>query len=176
MGATSVESDCERFIRVIYDEHGDALRRFAARLLGGDWTKAEDILQEAAIRAWRHTGLLARQGKDGVRPWLFTVVRNLVTDEHRARLVRPVSACTVDELVIPVDDGIERALTRQVVHDTLDDLTPQQRQILHHTYFQGRSVTETAQVLGIAEGTVKSRTYYALRALRSALHDRGVRF
>ncbi|MFF9580494.1 sigma-70 family RNA polymerase sigma factor [Streptomyces achromogenes] len=175
MGATGVESDCERFIRAVYDEHGDALRRFAARLLGRDWIKAEDILQEAAIRAWRHTGLLARQGKDEVRPWLFTVVRNLVIDEHRARLVRPVSAGTVDDLVIPVDDGIERALTRQVVHDTLDDLTPQQRQILHHTYFRGHSVAETAQVLGIAQGTVKSRTYYALRALRSALHNRGVR-
>ncbi|MEV5148233.1 sigma-70 family RNA polymerase sigma factor [Streptomyces sp. NPDC052727] len=169
------DTDCERFVRLIYDKHGSALIRFAARLLGGDWVRAEDILQEAAIRAWRHIGLLGQQGEDGVRPWLFTVVRNLVIDDHRARLIRPVSTCPVDDLVIPVDDDIERTLTRQVVHDALDDLTPQQRQILHHTYFQGHSVAETAEALGIVQGTVKSRTYYAVQALKLALHNRGIR-
>ncbi|MFH9090004.1 sigma factor [Streptomyces sp. NPDC017673] len=50
------DTDCERFVRLIYDRHRSALIRFAARLLGGDWIRAEDILQEAAIRAWRHMG------------------------------------------------------------------------------------------------------------------------
>ncbi|MDN3262787.1 sigma-70 family RNA polymerase sigma factor [Streptomyces sp. CSDS2] len=169
------ETDRERFVREVYDKHGSALTRFAARLLDGDWARAEDILQEAAIRAWRHVGLLGQQEEDGVRPWLFTVVRNLVIDDHRARLVRPVSACLVDDLALPVHDDIERTLTRQVVQEALDDLTPQQRQVLHYTYFQGHSVAETAEVLGIAQGTVKSRTYYAVRALKRALHTRGIR-
>ncbi|MFJ8547260.1 sigma-70 family RNA polymerase sigma factor [Streptomyces sp. NPDC093586] len=102
-------------------------------------------------------------------------MRNLVIDDHRARLIRPVSSCSTDGLVIPVDDDIERTLMRQVVHDALDDLTPQQRQILHHTYFQGHSVAETAEALGIAQGTVKSRTYYAVQALKLALNNRGIR-
>ncbi|GAB2962473.1 sigma-70 family RNA polymerase sigma factor [Streptomyces heilongjiangensis] len=169
------DTDGERFVRLIYDKHGSALVRFAARLLDGDRTRAEDVLQEAVIRAWRHIGLLGQQEEDGVRPWLFTVVRNLVIDDHRARLVRPVSTCTLDDVVVPVDDDVERTLMRQVVHDALDDLTPRQRQILHHMFFQDRSVAETAEVLGIAQGTVKSRTYSAVRALKLALHTRGVR-
>ncbi|CAL9661205.1 ECF RNA polymerase sigma factor SigL [Streptomyces sp. enrichment culture] len=165
--------DCEHFVRVIYAEHGSALVRFAARLLGGDRPRAEDILQEATIRAWRHIDLLVHQ-EDGLRPWLFTVVRNLVIDDRRARLVRPVSACAVDDVVISVEDDSERILTRHIVQDAMDDLTPQQREILHHTYFLGHSVAEAAELLDIAQGTVKSRTYYAVRALKLALRNRGV--
>ncbi|CAL9407824.1 hypothetical protein SUDANB145_01596 [Streptomyces sp. enrichment culture] len=168
------DPDCERFVRLIYDEHGSELLRYAARLLGGDWIRAEDILQEAAVRAWRHVGLLRRQEATGLRPWLFTVVRNLSIDDHRARLIRPVSAGPVDDVVIPVDDDVDRTLLRHVVRDALDDLTPLQRQVLHHTYFLGHSVAETAEALGVARGTVKSRTYYAVRALELALRRRGV--
>lgn len=50
----------------------------------------------------------------------------------------------------------------------------QHREVLVHSYWLGRSVTETAQVLGIPAGTVKSRTYYAVRALRLALEEMGV--
>ncbi|MFJ4153034.1 sigma-70 family RNA polymerase sigma factor [Streptomyces galbus] len=158
---------------MIYDEYGSVLLRFAARLLGGDWIRAEDVLQEAAIRAWRHVGLLEGQD-EGLRPWLFTVVRNLVIDDRRARLIRPVTACSVDSVVIPIGDDIERTLTRHIVNDALDDLTPQQRQVLHHMYFLGHSVAEAAEALGIAQGTVKSRTYYAMRALKTALNNRGI--
>ncbi|MFJ4622052.1 sigma-70 family RNA polymerase sigma factor [Streptomyces sp. NPDC088812] len=171
--AAPAGTDCEPFVRMIYEEYGGVLTRFAARLLGGDRDRAEDILQEAAVRAWRHVGVLGRQD-GGLRPWLFTVVRNLVIDERRASLVRPVTACPLDHVVIPVGDGAERVLTRHVVTDALHDLTAQQRQILHHMYFLGHSVAETSEVLGIAQGTVKSRTYYAVRALGNALRDRGI--
>ncbi|MFJ4696378.1 sigma-70 family RNA polymerase sigma factor [Streptomyces sp. NPDC088766] len=166
-------TDCEHFVHVVYEQHGSSLMRFAARLLDGDWDRAEDILQEAAVRAWRHIGLLGRQEK-GLRPWLFTVVRNLVIDDQRARQIRPVTAGPFEQAVIPVADHVERTLTRHVVTDALRDLTPQQRQILHHMYFRGDSVAEAAEALGIAQGTVKSRTYYAMQALRTALRDRGL--
>ncbi|CAM5567267.1 sigma-70 family RNA polymerase sigma factor [Streptomyces fumanus] len=168
-------ADCERFVRTIYERHGRALLRFAARLLGGDWDHAEDILQEATLRAWRHIGLLGRQQEEGLRPWLFTVVRNLVIDDHRARAIRPATACTLDQVVIPIDDEVERTLTRHTVTDALHDLTVQQQQIIHRTYFLRQSVAEVSQALGIPQGTVKSRTYYAIRALRTALHERGVK-
>jgi RNA polymerase sigma-70 factor (ECF subfamily) len=169
----AVDAECERFVRRIYDEHGTALLRFAARLVGEDRCLAEDILQEAAVRAWRHSGVLRRQ-EAGLRPWLFTVVRNLAIDGHRARAVRPVSAGPVEELVLPVQDHVERSLTRHVVRDALDDLTAQQRQVLHQVYYLGHTASEAAEVLGVARGTVKSRTFYAVRALRSALRARGV--
>src|SRR5690349_9639782 len=76
--------DCDAFLRDIYDRYGPLLLRYATRLLDGDWHKGEDILQEAAARAWKHAGFLDG-GNERLRPWLFTVVRNLVIDHHRAR-------------------------------------------------------------------------------------------
>ncbi|MEU9383036.1 sigma-70 family RNA polymerase sigma factor [Streptomyces sp. NPDC048279] len=167
------DAECERFIRTVYEEHGVLLLRFADRLLGGDWHRAEDILQEAAVRAWKHVGVLGHQD-EGLRPWLFTVVRNLVTDDYRARLIRPVNACSVDDVALPVTDWIDQTLTWHVINEALANLSEQQREILHHMYFLGSSVAQTSQSLGIPRGTVKSRTHYAVRALRRALQARGI--
>jgi RNA polymerase sigma-70 factor (ECF subfamily) len=54
------------------------------------------------------------------------------------------------------------------------DLSPQHRAVLVETYYRGRSVAEAAKALGIPAGTVKSRSYYALRALKLALEERGL--
>ncbi|GAB2617951.1 sigma-70 family RNA polymerase sigma factor [Streptomyces capparidis] len=166
-------ADAETFIRAVYERHGTLLLRYAARLLGGDWHRAEDVLQEAAIRAWRHAERLGAEVGE-MRPWLFTVVRNLVIDDHRARTLRPADPDPLDTTDIPVADGVDRLLTSQVVLEALGDLTGQQREILRHVYFEGSGVARVAEVLGIPEGTVKSRTYYAVRAMRRALLARGV--
>ncbi|UUU35853.1 hypothetical protein JIX56_41810 [Streptomyces sp. CA-210063] len=58
MTPTREGSDCETFVRELYEHHGKDLLRFASRLLGGDWHQAEDIVQEAATRAWHHVETL----------------------------------------------------------------------------------------------------------------------
>jgi RNA polymerase sigma-70 factor (ECF subfamily) len=65
-------------------------------------------------------------------------------------------------------------LDRIVVVDALAALSPEHRAVIVETYYRGRTVAEAAQVLGIPPGTVKSRCYYALRALKLALAERGV--
>jgi RNA polymerase sigma-70 factor (ECF subfamily) len=75
---------------------------------------------------------------------------------------------------VPVNDGVDRALVAQVVVDALSTLTSEHRNALLETYYRGCSVAEAADTLGVPTGTVKSRTYYALRALRLALEERGV--
>jgi RNA polymerase sigma-70 factor (ECF subfamily) len=55
----------------------------------------------------------------------------------------------------------------------MSSLSPEHRAVLVETYYRGRSVNQAARVLGVPAGTVKSRTYYALRALRLALQERG---
>ncbi|PJE95491.1 RNA polymerase [Streptomyces carminius] len=166
-------ADCEEFVRDLYARHGTLLLRYAARLLGGDWHKAEDILQETAARAWRHSAVLDGDAREA-RPWLFTVVRNLVIDHHRSCRLRPVEFMALEELDATVEDGMDRALTSQVVTEALQDLSGQHREVIRLMYYLEYSVAQTAEYLGIPPGTVKSRTYYAMRALRRALRERGL--
>src|ERR671917_1513976 len=79
--------DDEALVHAVYSEHGRAMLAYATRLLG-DRAAAEDVVQEALIRAWRHPEVLTN-GKGSIRGWLLTVVRNLVTDRQRARAARP---------------------------------------------------------------------------------------
>ncbi|MGW5848715.1 sigma-70 family RNA polymerase sigma factor [Streptomyces sp. NPDC055254] len=171
--ATFPQSDrCEDFVRAVYHHHATPLLRYAARLLNGDWHKAEDLLQEATARAWKN--FTTTTDPVSIRPWLFTVVRNLAIDHHRARAVRPPETQPADDLGLPLDDAIDAILTTQVVLDALDRLTPPHRKVIALVYYRGYSVAQAAQVLGVPAGTVKSRSYYALRALRDTLRANGI--
>src|ERR1022692_1255980 len=64
----------EAFVRALYAEHGGALLRYALHLTGGDRQRAEDLVQETIVRAWRHPDALTDRP---ARPWLFAVARNL---------------------------------------------------------------------------------------------------
>ncbi|WP_221349381.1 sigma-70 family RNA polymerase sigma factor [Streptomyces beigongshangae] len=165
-------ADCDAFIRHIYDQYGPLLLRYATRLLDGDWHRAEDVLQETAARAWKHAQFLGTRSEH-VRPWLFTVARNLVLDHHRSRRIRPVELMPAEELDA-VRDGTDSALTSHVVLEALRGLNEQQRTVIQLMYYLECSVAQAAEHLGIPPGTVKSRAFYAMRALRRALEERGV--
>ena len=157
-------------MRTLYEERASALLGFARRLVDGDRQHAEGIVQETLLRAWRHRDVLTA---DRVRPWLFTVARNLVISRYRARRARAaeVPLLSVD---VAVDDELDRAMVSWQVAAALRTLSPAHREVLVHLFFGGQSIAEAAAALGIPEGTVKSRSFYALRALRLALDEAGV--
>jgi RNA polymerase sigma-70 factor (ECF subfamily) len=160
----------ETFVSELYREHGVALKFYVMRLNAGDQHSAEDITQETMLRAWTHADSL-RESDRSIRPWLFTVARRLVIDANRQRNTRPqeVPYPSADDADSSVEEGFEAAQTRDEVVRALRSLTPAHREVLLHTHYLGRSVAEAAQELGIPAGTVKSRTYNALRALRAQL-------
>ncbi|SFC21664.1 sigma-70 family RNA polymerase sigma factor [Streptomyces aidingensis] len=161
----------EALIRSLYEEHGRALLAYATRLTG-DRAAAEDIVQETLIRAWRHPEVLVN-GKGSVRGWLLTVTRNIVTDRYRARAARPAEVAETTAAAAPAQaDHAEAVVDTMVVMDALDQLSSEHRNVLMEIYYQGRSVTEAAQILGIPAGTVKSRSHYALKALRELFAGR----
>ncbi|MBX6371083.1 MAG: sigma-70 family RNA polymerase sigma factor [Acidothermus sp.] len=175
-GVTRAHADDE-LIRALYEQHGRVLFGYVLRLVDGDRGRAEDIVQETIIRAWRHPEAVGRDPQ-AIRPWLFTVARNLVVDAYRAARVRPQEAGADGLALVAAGDDVptevDRALEAWEVADALNSLSPDHRRVLVETYYRGRSVAEAAAVLGIPQGTVKSRTYYALRALRLILEERGV--
>lgn len=164
-------SDADQCVRAVYAEHGAALLRYALRLTG-DRGHAEDLVQEAVLRVWRHRAQLAQSDRP-LRPWLFTVVANLAADRRRALRSRPAEIGGRLPVEAAADDELERAVQAWEVAEALASLSAQHRAVLLETYYRGRSITEASVTLGIPAGTVKSRSYYALRALRLALQERG---
>ena len=159
-------------MRALHDEHAPALWSFVLRLTSGDRSLAEDIVQETLLRAWRAPKVL--DGSHGAtRAWLFTVARHLAIDGWRSsRARREVSVAEPPEHA--GGDDTDRILQGWLVADALGRLSPEHRTVLVACFYEGRSVAEAATRLGIPEGTVKSRTHYALRALRLALDEMGV--
>jgi RNA polymerase sigma-70 factor (ECF subfamily) len=163
----------ERELRALYDAHAFALLGYAMRLCDGDRASAEDLVQETLVRAWRNLDRLDPTAAP-VRPWLFTVAQHLAIDAHRARQARPHEVGEAALGTVPGLDRIESTLDRLIVTDALQSLSPDHRAVIVETYYRGRTVAEAARVLGVPPGTVKSRCYYALRALKLALAERGV--
>ncbi|MGW1507260.1 sigma-70 family RNA polymerase sigma factor [Streptomyces mirabilis] len=167
----------EELLRTLHVEHAGALFHYVLRLTSGDWQWAEDVVQETLLRVWQHPAAFD-PARGPTRAWLCTVARHLVIDARRARQSRPAEdGGDVLERAAeqaPGEDEIEQVLQSWAVADAVRSLSPDHRAILLETYYRGRTMAEAARVLGIPLGTVKSRTYYALHALRLALQERGI--
>nr|WP_308011796.1 sigma-70 family RNA polymerase sigma factor [Streptomyces acidipaludis] len=163
----------EELMRALYREHAGALFSYVLKLVAGDRFLAEDVVQETLLRAWKNASRLD-PGARSLRPWLVTVARRIVIDAHRSRQSRPpeTSAALLEQL--PAGDELDRTLRLMTISDALQDLSAAHREALVETYFRGRTVNEAAEELGLPAGTVRSRVFYALRALRNALEERGV--
>src|SRR5919107_12801 len=171
----SASSHEDTLVRMLYEEHAGPLLMFVLRLTGGDRQRAEDIVQETLLRAWRNAHRLGAQGQQSLRPWLVTVARRIAIDDHRSTSARPPETYDRELESFPSSaDDTDRVLQLMTVTDALKTLSQSHREILVETYFRGRTVPEAAEVLGLPLGTAKSRVYYALRALRTALQQRGV--
>jgi RNA polymerase sigma-70 factor (ECF subfamily) len=157
----------------LYREHAAPLLRFVLSLNGGVRQDAEDVVQETLLRAWRNADRLDPKAGT-LRPWLLTVARRLVIDEHRRRTARPpeVSDAALEHRA--GDESVEKALSEMEVSELLDTLSAPHREVLIATYLKGKSVAEAAADLGVPPGTVKSRVYYALRSLKVAAAERGL--
>lgn len=160
-------------MRQLHDEHADVLWRFCLRLVGNDRARAEDVAQETLLRAWRNRAVL--EGPPAaVRSWLFTIARNIVIDEWRSRRAHSETPVADVPEQGTKDDESDQLLLSWVVAEALTHLSPDHRAVLLECYYRGRPVSEAARRLGVPEGTVKSRTHYALRALKLALEEMGV--
>jgi RNA polymerase sigma-70 factor (ECF subfamily) len=159
----------ERGLRTAWDAHSGELFGYATHALG-EAAAAEEAVQETFLRAWRSANRYDRSRP--LRPWLFAILRNVVTDEMRARGARAVPAPRADRAP-DEDDEFDRSLDVWLVEEALRRIRPEHRAVLVETYYRGRPYAEVAADLGIPEGTARSRAFYGLRALRLALEEMG---
>jgi RNA polymerase sigma-70 factor (ECF subfamily) len=170
-GHMSIDDDA--IVTALYRKYRDPLMTFVLRLTAGNREHAEDVVQETMVRAWREAGRLDLTAPS-LMPWLATVARRIVIDEHRRKQVPVAEAGEGAVADMPVEDDTTATILRVAVADAMRDLSPTHRQILNETILRDRTVNQAAQVLGIPVGTVKSRVYYALRALQVVLAERGL--
>jgi RNA polymerase sigma-70 factor, ECF subfamily len=158
-------------VRAMYDRFRGPLMGYVLRSVGGDFQQAEDVVQETMTRAWQRADSLT---PEEAGPWLFTVAHNLVVSGFRRRSARPAEVPIGDRDFEAAGDDIDRALQSWQIATALRALTPEHRGVIVELFYRRRTVSEAAAVLGVPVGTVKSRSFYALRALRVTLEEQGV--
>jgi RNA polymerase sigma-70 factor, ECF subfamily len=142
----------ERDLREAYAAHSGELYRFAARSLG-DGGLAAEAVRETFLRAWR-AGDRFDPEAGSLRTWLFAILRAVVI-----------------ALGHPSAEPLEQSIPAWQVEEAMHRIAERHRRVLVETYYRGRPCAEVATELGVTEGTVKTRLYEGLRALKVALEE-----
>jgi RNA polymerase sigma-70 factor (ECF subfamily) len=159
----------ERFSAFVAS-HCERARRLAWRLVGGDEAAAEDVAQDAFVRAYQ--GLQGFRGEASLETWFYRILVRQAQNYRRWRAVRDLwRGVWEDESpdVPPAefgDPGLRRRITR-----ALDQLSRRQREVFILVHLEGFTVPECAELLGKPTGTVKSHLHRALTTLRAELAD-----
>lgn len=157
-------------LRTLYRRYGGELYGFARNALG-DPGLAEEVVQDAFTSVWRHADRFDPE-RASFRTWLYELARNRIVDLRRRSAVRPqLAEREHDGELAQLDESLEQAALRWQVGAALARLSPEHREVIRLAHFESLSLREIAAALGLPLGTVKSRTYYALRHLRLALDE-----
>ena len=156
-------------LRHAYLAYGGELLGYARRSLG-EPQLAEEAVQETFARAWRFRESFNRD-LGALRGWLFAIERRVLIDLAQQRSARPTQPIELEPAA--PEDEIERAMMGWQVEEAIRRLRPEHRHVLVKTYFGQYSGKELAKELGIPEGTVRSRLFYALRSLRLTMDEMG---
>jgi RNA polymerase sigma-70 factor, ECF subfamily len=152
-------------------------RRYEGRLYGlgirllGDPGLAEELVQETFVRLWRRAAAFDPD-RGTAAAFITTIARRIAIDLWRRPSSRPFAPDASEGL--GDGDAVDRILIELTVRDALDSLSPAHREVLELAYSSDLRQREIAEALDIPLGTVKTRTYYALRALKLALEERGL--
>jgi RNA polymerase sigma-70 factor (ECF subfamily) len=160
----------EDVVAAIYRDHGSALRRFVLSA-SRDPQLAEDVVQETVLRVWQQ----APEITGSLRSYLFRTARNIMIDNYRKAQRRPLEALEYE--FIDSTEAVERVdelLNRVLMEEALLRLSSEHRDVLVALHYRRFTVNEASVQLNIPSGTVKSRAYYAVRALRTILDEMGV--
>jgi RNA polymerase sigma-70 factor (ECF subfamily) len=154
----------------LYARYGSRVFGLGLRLLG-DRGLAEELVQDTFVRLWRSAGRFD-PGRGTVRTFVFMLARRAAVDLLRRPASRPLAG---RDAPAPVTDDVFEALVVGIdVRAALDALPEKHAEVLRLAYDEGLTQVQISERLGVPLGTVKTRAYYALRALRLELEERGI--
>jgi RNA polymerase sigma-70 factor (ECF subfamily) len=164
----------ETVLGELYDQHSAFVHGLALRVIG-DRTAAEDVTQDVFVQLWQQPERYD-PARGSIRTLLGTMTHRRAVDHIRREQARrdrehkvarePTSAAVAPAL----DDGLVHGATIAAVHEAISSLPRPQREALELAYFRGHTYREVATVLGIPEGTAKSRLRLALARIADRVH------
>jgi RNA polymerase sigma-70 factor (ECF subfamily) len=157
-------------LRTLYHRYGSELYGFAMGALG-DPGLAEEVVQDAFTSVWRNADRFD-PARASFRTWLYALTRNRIIDLRRRTAARPrVAGADEGEELAELDERLELAALKWQVGAALAKLSPEHREVIRLAHFESLTLREVADALSLPLGTVKSRSYYALRHLRLVLDE-----
>jgi RNA polymerase sigma-70 factor (ECF subfamily) len=162
--------DVEEPVEELYQRYAGRLYRTGTQLLG-DAGLAEEMVQECFVRLWRTAGRFDLT-RGTVGAYLFVIARSIAADLRKRPSSRPLMPVD-DAQIPPQSDSADRIVETLMVRDAMESLSPAHRQVLMLVNEEGLTQMQIAERLNLPLGTVKTRLFHGLRALRSALAERG---
>lgn len=156
----------DRFIDIIRAEQ-ESLRRFLLALCGGNASLADDIAQDALVRAYVASGSFL--GLSKFSTWLFRIAYNCYVDHHRKPKLETVSSDTRQALAVPAADETDSGFRHQKLYQALESLPEKEKATIVLHYFEDRSIKEISAILQIPQGTVKYHLSTGRNHLKSIL-------
>jgi RNA polymerase sigma-70 factor (ECF subfamily) len=156
-------------MRMLFARHRVAIYRWLVRLVGEEGL-AEDLLSDVFLDVWRKARSF--EGRSSVSTWLLAIARHKALSARRRRTQLERAIALDDELAWTMADPadnpellLEQKDREELVRRSLARLSPEHGEVIDLTYYHGKSIKEIAEIVGINEATVKSRTFYARKRL-----------
>jgi len=156
-------------MRALFARHQTGIYRWLVRLVRNE-AIAEDLLSDVFLDVWRAAGSF--QGRSSVSTWLLAIARHKALSARRRRLDDALDDTVAAQMPDPADDpeiALQKKDQSELLRAALYQLSDEHRQVLDLVYYHGRSVKETAEIVGVGEATVKTRMFYARKRLEGLL-------
>ncbi|WP_427016307.1 sigma-70 family RNA polymerase sigma factor [Pseudarthrobacter sp. P1] len=161
----------DEIVAEIYRDHAPVLRRFVMGIASSP-DQAEDVVQETILRIWQQAPRITTS----TRSYLFRTARNIVIDNFRRQQRRPQQTQTEDlEQMAVTVEHVDGLLTKVLMEEALGRLSAEHRDVVIALHYRRLTAVQAAGELNIPAGTVKSRAFYALKALRAVLDEMGAK-
>jgi RNA polymerase sigma-70 factor (ECF subfamily) len=152
-------------MRTLFSRHRLAIYRWLLRLVH-DEALADDLLSDVFLDVWRKATSFER--RSSVSTWLLAIARHKALSARRRRTDVELNAQLASTVADPADNPelvLQKKNREELLRHSLARLSPEHGEVIDLTYYHGKSIKEVAEIIGINEATVKSRTFYARKRL-----------